>query len=256
MRSPDTTLKRFPRRLHELEERFGALERQLPESAEKQAISVLHGMVQELWRNVRTSPSRADDRLDLSDIADLHRQAPRMEGEARNAPLPVGTPAPDFALPDAGGRRVRLSDYRGRTVVLVFYPLDWSPGCSQQLDLYQQEKAEFERRGVQLLGISVDSVYSHGAWAAVRGIEFPLLADFNPRGAVARAYNVWREEDGFSERALYVLGPDGRIRYAHVSPFLHHVPDVYELFAALDRDPGPPARTVDAPSKPEFAASR
>jgi peroxiredoxin len=117
---------------------------------------------------------------------------------------------------------------------VVFYPLDWSPGCSQQLDLYQQEIDEFQRRGAQLLAVSVDSVYSHGAWAAVRGISFPLLADFHPKGEVARRYGVWRDPDGFSERALYVVDPHGKIAWAHVSPYVHHIPDIYELLGALD----------------------
>lgn len=124
---------------------------------------------------------------------------------------------------------------RGRPVVLVFYPLDWSPGCSRQLDLYQQEIDEFRRRGAEVVGISVDSIYSHGAWAAVRGIEFPLLADFQPKGEVVRRYGVWREQDGYSERALYVVDAQGVIRYTHVSPYVHHLPDIYELFEALDR---------------------
>ena len=118
--------------------------------------------------------------------------------------------------------------------MLVFYPLDWSPGCSQQLDLYQHELQEFERRGANVAAISVDSIYSHGAWAAVRGISFPLLADFNPKGEVARRYHVFRDDDGFSERALYVVDRDGVIRYSHVSPAVHHIPDIYELFKALD----------------------
>jgi peroxiredoxin len=118
--------------------------------------------------------------------------------------------------------------------VLVFYPLDWSPGCSRQLELYQQELDEFTGRGVQLVGISVDSIYSHGAWAAVRGISFPLLSDFAPKGEVARRYRVWRTPDGFSERALYLLDADGVIRYAHVSPYLHHLPDFDELLRAMD----------------------
>ncbi len=168
------------------------------------------------------------------DVRDLYRTAPPMEGERVAEGLPVGTPAPDFALPDASGTLVRLADLRGRPVALVFYPLDWSPGCSVQLELYQQEHDEFASRGVQLLGISVDSIYSHGAWAAVRGIRFPLLSDFHPRGDVARRYRVWREGDGFSERALYVLDRDGVIRWAHVSPQLHHLPDFDELVAALD----------------------
>ncbi|HXE58262.1 MAG TPA: peroxiredoxin [Gemmatimonadales bacterium] len=239
-----TTPLAYPRRWDELEERFAALEPSLGDSPEKRAISLLHGMLQEVWRNLRPAPSpRVDRGLTLRDVADLYRSAPRMEGEALNVPLPVGTPAPDFALPDARGATVRLSDFRGRTVVLVFYPLDWSPGCSQQLDLYQQERAAFEQRGAQLLGVSVDSIYSHGAWAAVRGIGFPLLSDFHPKGEVARRYRVWREPDGFSERALYVVDRDGVIRYAHVSPFLHHVPDIYELLATLDRIAAEDARS-------------
>jgi len=146
--------------------------------------------------------------------------------------------APDFALRDASGDTVRLHDLRGRPVVLACYPLDWSPGCSQQLELYQIKIEEFRRRGAELLAISVDSLYSHGAWAAVRGLTFPLLADFHPKGAVARDYSVWREPDGFSERALYVLDADGVIRYSHVTPYLHHVPDIYELLEAVDEAAG------------------
>ena len=141
---------------------------------------------------------------------------------------------------------MRLSDFRGRPVVLVFYPLDWSPGCSQQLDLYEQELEEFRSRGAQVLAVSVDSIYSHGAWAAVRGISFPLLADFQPKGEVARRYGVWREQDGFSERALYVVDPAGWIAYAHVSPYLHHIPDIYELLEALDAAHGATGREAAA----------
>jgi peroxiredoxin len=157
-----------------------------------------------------------------------------MEGPAENEGLPVGTPAPDFTLLDAEGRAVSLVDFRGRNVVLVFYPLDWSPACSDQLSLYQSELEEFENYNAQVIGISVDSLYSHGAWAAVRGITFPLLADFHPKGEVARRYGVMRQADGFSERALFVVGPSGIIRYTEVSPELHKVPDVYKLFGQLE----------------------
>jgi peroxiredoxin len=149
--------------------------------------------------------------------------------------IPEGTRAPDFELPDASGKLVRLSDFRGRPVVIAFYPLDWSPTCSDQLSLYQSELQEFEKLGAQVIGISVDSIYSHGAWAAVRGIKFPLLADFNPKGAVAQRYNAWRERDGFSERALYVVDGAGVIRYSHISPELHKIPDIYELFDVLEK---------------------
>jgi peroxiredoxin len=231
----------FPRALHDLEQEFASLADQIPDSPERQAISVLHGMVMEMWRQLAgragepSSNGHAGfDGDGLLDIAELYRTAPAMEKSAVNEPLPPGTEAPELALPDPSGRTVRLSDFRGRPVVLVFYPLDWSPGCSQQLDLYQQEIDEFRRRGAELVAVSVDSLYSHGAWAAVRGLTFPLLADFHPKGETARAYSVWREEDGFSERAIYVIDADGVIRHGHVTPYLHHVPDIYELFDALD----------------------
>jgi peroxiredoxin len=242
-----------PRRLHELEQRFASLEQEIPDSSQKEAFAVLHGMIHELWRNLRAAPpssltegsaganeQRSTTRAGagrgwtLRDIADLYRNAPKMEAPALSTPLPAGVPAPDFTLPDASGRPVRLSDYRGQPVVLVFYPLDWSPGCSQQLDLYQAELDEFKKRGAQILAVSVDSLYSHGAWAAVRGLRFPLLSDFAPKGDVARAYHVWREQDGFSERALYVIDADGVIRFSYVSPFVHHVPDIYELLRTVD----------------------
>jgi|SRR5579875_622476 len=227
---------KFPRALHELENEFAGLADQIPEGPEKRALSVLHGIVMEVWRSLERDRSPLVERgLTVQDIAELWKGAPAMEGRAVAEGLPVGVQAPDFALPDSSGEPIRLSDFRGRPVVLVFYPLDWSPGCSQQLDLYQQELEEFERRGAQILAISVDSVYSHGAWAAVRGISFPLLADFHPKGEVIRRYGVWREADGFSERALYVIDPQGRIAWAHVSPHVHHIPDIYELLEAVDR---------------------
>jgi peroxiredoxin len=228
-----TATNGLPRSVHDLESEFAGLADQIPESPEKRAISVLHGIVMALWRERDGAGSTADDG-GFPDVAELYRTAPPMEAPALNDPLPRGTAAPDFALRDPAGGVVRLGDFRGRPLVLVFYPLDWSPGCSQQLDLYQQELDEFRRRGAELAAISVDSLYSHGAWAAARGLTFPLLADFHPKGAVARDYAVWREPDGFSERALYVIQPDGVIGYGHVSPYVHHVPDIYELLEVLD----------------------
>ena len=225
----------LPRAIHDLEQEFAGLAGEIPESPEKRAISLLHGIVMEMWRTQGAEASaNGDGDWAWPDVAELYRNAPSMEGEAVNRPLPPGTPAPDFELRDPSGNAVRLRDLRGRPVVIVFYPLDWSPGCSQQLELYQMEIDEFARRDAELLAISVDSLYSHGAWAAVRGLTFPLLADFHPKGAVARDYSVWREQDGFSERALYVLDADGVIRYSHVTPYLHHVPDIYELLEAVD----------------------
>lgn len=220
----------LPRAVHDLEQEFAGLAGEIPDSPEKRALSLLHAIVMELWRHERSD--RGGD--GCPDVAELYRTAPPMEVPAINQPLAPGTRAPDFALRDPSGELVRLGDFGGRTLVLIFYPLDWSPGCSQQLDLYQQELEEFRRRDVELAAISVDSLYSHGAWAAVRGISFPLLADFHPKGAVARDYSVWREPDGFSERALYVIDANGTIAYSHVAPYVHHVPDIYELLDALD----------------------
>ena len=224
--------------LAELEHDFERLADEIPESPTKQAISVLHGMVMEIWRTLQRE--REEDRAAPSDgraivdLRELFHTAPPMDQPAVTTPLEPGIQAPDFALPDATGQLVRLSDYRAMPVVLIFYPLDWSPGCSQQLDLYEMELAEFRQRGTELLGISVDSVYSHGAWALARGISFPLLADFHPKGEVIRRYSVWREQEGYSDRAIYVVDGDGVIRYSTVAPRLDFVPDLDELLQAVD----------------------
>jgi len=232
-------MKEYPKekktgRLQELQERFQRLEKDITDSETKTALSLLNGMVQELWKQIKKTDSKSGDDHSLRSIANMYHHAPRMEGKALNLPLDEGTQAPDFELPDAEGNMIRLSDYKGSTVLLVFYPLDWSPGCSQQLDLYQHEMKEFEKRGIKVLGISVDSIYSHGAWSAVRGIRFPLLSDFNPKGEVAKKYNVFRDIDGFSERALYIIDDNGIIRYGYISLLIHHVPDIYILLNKID----------------------
>ncbi len=221
-------------RLQDLEGRFTELEGKLNDTPEKEAISVLHAMLQETLRSASAgSVDRRASGVTLDDIANLYKQAPAMQGEAENSGLEVGAAAPDFELRDASGNTVRLSDYRGKNVVLAFYPLDWSPACSDQLSLYENELPEFERANARWLGISVDSLYSHGAWAAVRGLTFPLLSDFHPKGQVARRYGVMRDSDGFSERALYIVDSLGRIRYKYISPKLDHIPDIYELLNQL-----------------------
>ncbi len=231
----------LPGRLAELEQRFERLAGQLPESPQKDAVSILHGMIQEVWRTIApTQRAGAPAEKAPVDVANLYRLAPSMGGTAENEPLSLRTTAPDFTLRDANDTEVSLSDFRGRPVVLAFYPLDWSPTCSDQLSLYEAEKAEFERFGAQVIGVSVDSIYSHGAWAAVRGITFPLLSDFEPKGAVSRRYHAYRAKDGFSERALYVIDGDGVIRYAHISPQLDRIPDIYELFDCLAEITGRP----------------
>ncbi|MEV1330628.1 redoxin domain-containing protein [Micromonospora costi] len=135
-----------------------------------------------------------------------------------NGLIGPGRPAPDFALPATpDGRRTGPGDYRGRPVVLAFYPADWSPVCGDQMALYQAAMPEFERYGAAVLGISVDSIWSHRAFAESQGIGFPLLADFEPKGAVARAYGAYAPS-GEADRALVVLDPKGIVAWSHVSP--------------------------------------
>jgi peroxiredoxin len=130
----------------------------------------------------------------------------------------VGDPAPDFDLATADGKRMTLRSLRGKPVILVFYPADWSPVCGDQLALYNEVLPEFERSGAQLVGISVDSMWCHRAFAGDRKYRFPLLADFEPKGAVARQYGVYHTKDGTSERALFVIDAKGVIRWRYVSP--------------------------------------
>jgi peroxiredoxin len=133
-------------------------------------------------------------------------------------PLPAGTRAPDFTLASAPDQTVSLRDYRGHPVILAFYPADWSPVCGDQMALYNEVLPEFEGYGAKLLGISVDGAWCHAAFAGARKLHFALLADFEPKGAVARRYAVYRDGDGFSERALFVIDRDGIIRWSYVSP--------------------------------------
>ncbi len=132
--------------------------------------------------------------------------------------LKPGVQAPNFSLPTTPDQKVALSEFRGQPVVLVFYPADWSPVCSDQLGLYNELKPEFSEFDAQILGISVDGVWCHLAFAKDRKMHIPLLADFEPKGAVSRLYGVYSEKDGESERALFVIDSDGIIRWSYVSP--------------------------------------
>jgi len=129
-----------------------------------------------------------------------------------------GTPAPDFELYATPDQTVSLRDLRGRPVVLAFYPADWSPVCGDQLALYNEVLPEIRRYNAELLGISVDGIWCHLAFSQDRKLRFPLLADFEPKGAVASAYGAYRSRDGTSERALFVIDGDGVIRWSHLSP--------------------------------------
>jgi peroxiredoxin len=133
-------------------------------------------------------------------------------------PLEAGTPAPDFVLPTRPDETFASKRLRGRPAVLAFYPADWSPVCGDQLALYQAILPEFEQFDAQLVGISVDGVWCHAAYAEARALTFPLLSDFEPKGQVSRLFGAYRHGDGFSERALFVLDPQGVIRWQEVVP--------------------------------------
>ena len=141
-----------------------------------------------------------------------------MTARATRGPIAAGVRAPEFALPSTPDQTVSLSDFRGRPVILAFYPADWSPVCSDQMALYNEILPEFQRHGAALLGISVDGVWCHRAFAENRRLHFPLLADFEPKGTVSRAYGVYHAAGGTSERALFVIDPAGVVRWSYVSP--------------------------------------
>lgn len=136
----------------------------------------------------------------------------------RNSALGAGTPAPNFMLRSTPDQFVSLSDLRGSPVILAFYPADWSPVCGDQMTLYNEVLPEFRRFNATLIGISVDGTWCHNAFAKDRKLHFPLLADFEPKGAVARSYGVYRQQDGVCERALFVIDPEGTIHWSYVSP--------------------------------------
>jgi len=131
--------------------------------------------------------------------------------------LAPGNAAPDFKLMAQDGEMISLRDFFGRPVILVFYPADWSPVCSDQMVLYNEVLPLFEEHDAQLLGISVDSRWSHKAFAADRGLKFPLLADFEPKGTIAREYGVYDAEQGTCRRALFVIDDNGCIHWSFVS---------------------------------------
>jgi len=138
-------------------------------------------------------------------------------GAAQSA-LAAGTPAPDFTLPSTPDQKLSLRDFRGSPVILAFYPADWSPVCGDQMALYNEVLPEFRRHGAYLLGISVDGAWCHSAYREHRNLHFSLLADFEPKGEVARKYGVYRKGEGVSERALFVIDGEGVISWSYVSP--------------------------------------
>jgi len=132
--------------------------------------------------------------------------------------LPAGTKAPEFSLHITPDQKLSLSELREKPVILAFYPADWSPVCGDQMALYNEILPEFQKYGAELVGISVDGVWCHAAFAENRHLHFPLAADFEPKGKIAKSYGAYREEDGVTERALFVIDRNGVIAWSYCSP--------------------------------------
>ena len=145
-----------------------------------------------------------------------------------------GTPAPDFSLPDQNGNMVSLGDFAGRKLMLCFYPLDFSPVCSDQLSIYQEVLPEIEAQGTELVGVSVDSAYCHRAFREHLNLTMPLLADFHPKGAMSRDYGTYQDDFGTDSRSLVLVGEDGVVRWSYASPSPKEIPGANLIFDALE----------------------
>lgn len=132
--------------------------------------------------------------------------------------LGKNTPAPAFELYTTPDQKLTLKDFKGKRLILAFYPADWSPVCSDQMSLYNETLKVFQEYNADILGISVDSKWCHMAFEENRNLHFPLLADFEPKGAISKAYGAYDEATGESRRALFVIDEDGIIQWSHLSP--------------------------------------
>jgi peroxiredoxin len=151
--------------------------------------------------------------------------------------IEAGSPSPDFTLRDQDGSDVTLADLKGQRTLLVFYPLDFSPVCSDQLSIYQELIDDFESKGVKLYGVSVDSAFCHKAFQDKLNLTMPLLADFEPKGAVAKAFGVYNDEHGISNRALFLIEGDGTVSWSYLSPSVLEIPGANLIFDALESAP-------------------
>ncbi len=159
--------------------------------------------------------------------------------------LQSGIKAPAFSLPVTPDQKLALSELSDRRVILTFYPADWSPVCGDQLVLYNQVLPEFRRRGAELLGISVDGAWCHQAFAKARNLHFPLLADFHPKGAVAKAYGCYMDDIGEAGRALFLIDESGTIVWSYQSPLAVN-PGADGILDALDEMPSVESLDVEA----------
>ena len=144
-----------------------------------------------------------------------------------------GTRAPDFTLPNHKGEQVSLDDFRGSKLMLVFYPADFSPVCTDQLSIYQEVLEEIADAGVQLVGISVDSSWTHNAFRKKLGIDIPLLSDFHPKGEASARYGAYLEDWGTTNRSLVLIDEEGIVRWVHESPTPVEIPGANLIFDAL-----------------------
>jgi peroxiredoxin len=163
----------------------------------------------------------------------------------RAQPLRAGEPAPDWELKATPDQSVSLSDFRGRALIMAFYPADWSPVCTDQMSLYNEILPEFKELGAELLGLSIDHAWCHMAFAKSRNLRFPLLSDFHPKGQVAQRYGVYDDSIGMSERALFVLDEDGVISWSYVSAIGVN-PGADGILAALESLQREPAGAAEA----------
>ena len=132
--------------------------------------------------------------------------------------LEKGIVAPDFELHATPDQKIKLSDFKGKNVILAFYPADWSPVCGDQMALYNEMLKFFSKQDAQMIGISVDSTWCHNAFQQDRKLHFPLLADFEPKGEVSKAYGVYDDKVGESKRALFVINKEGEVAWSYLSP--------------------------------------
>jgi peroxiredoxin len=147
--------------------------------------------------------------------------------------IEVGQQAPDFTLRNQEGEKVSLADYRGRKVMLVFYPADFSPVCGDQFSIYQEVKPQIDEAGAEIVGISVDSAWAHRAFQEKLGFEFTLLSDFEPKGVVARAYGSYIDRVGTANRTLVLIDEDGKVAWTYESPNPGEFPGANVIFDAL-----------------------
>jgi peroxiredoxin len=181
-------------------------------------------LLRALFRNARHFKCDAPNQIACSSLSFIEGVMNNSESSAHypalfpTRALEAGKRAPDFCLRTTPDQSVKLSELRGAPVILAFYPADWSPVCSDELAVFNECIPEFQRLGAELLGISVDGVWCHTAFAKERKFRFPLLSDFEPKGATAIAYGAYRRAEGVCARALFVIDRDGIIYWSHVAP--------------------------------------